>query len=136
MLSLVIPLIFPLLPVISDAPVTPVDTLQPAALLAPVSNSLAAVDEPELWFAFPSSGQALTPVLMFGMDFADEGYSPRFDLTPSIPLFQFGIDLPFIGKPSLMLTTAPPSLFGGEVDLYLKKGFFGRESNRLTFTYL
>ncbi len=129
MLSLILPLLFPLLPVDVehfDAPVpTPATTL-----------TLAAVDEPELWFALPSSGNTLTPVLLFGLNFADEGYSPRFDLTPSIPIFQFGIDLPLIGKPSFMLTTAPPSLFGGDVDLFLKKGLFGRESNRLTFTYL
>jgi hypothetical protein len=130
MLSFVLPFVFPLLPVnVDQIDVTPVVT-------AASTTALAAVEEPELWFALPTSGQALTPVLMFGLNFADEGYAPRFDITPSIPIFQFGIDLPFIGKPSFMLTTAPPSLFTGDADLYLKKGLFGRESNRLTFTYL
>lgn len=129
MLSLVLPLVFPLLPV----NVEPIDT---TPVLTPASNhSLAMVEDPELWFALPSSGGALTPVLLFGMDFADEGYTPRFGLTPSVPILQFGIELPFIGKPSFMLTTAPPAIFSGDVDLYLKKGLFGRESNRLTFTY-
>ncbi len=135
MLSLVLPLVFPLIPVhVVDTETTPLPTVDP--IVAFDHNSNAAVDEPELWFSLPSSGESLTPVLLFGMDFADEGYSPRFGLTPSVALFQFGVDLPFIGKPSFMLTTAPPSFFPGDVDLYLKRGLLGRESNRLTWTYL
>lgn len=134
MLSLVLPLAFPLLPVhVEDTEVT----LQASAASVVVfdQNRSDEIGDPELWFSLPSSGVSLTPVLLFGMNFANEGYSPRFGLTPSIPLFQFGVELPFIGKPSFMLTSAAPG-FPGEVDLYLKRGLLGRETNRLTWTYL
>lgn len=135
MLSLLLPLAFPLIPVsVADAEMVRHPT--PGPLVAFDHSSQSATDEPELWFSLPSSGEALTPVLLFGMNFADAGFNPYFGLTPSIPIFQFGIELPFIGKPSFMLTTAPPSIFSGEVNLYLKRGLFGRESNRLIWTYL
>lgn len=130
MLGILLPVILPLLPIAVDQPISAHLDVAPAPLVN------AAVDEPEIWIAFPAEGQALTPVVLVGLDFANEGYAPRFGITPSIPLFQFGIDLPFLGQASLMVTTAPPAIFSGEVDLYLKKGLFGRESNRLTFTYL
>ncbi|MBC8404242.1 MAG: hypothetical protein H8E15_03365 [Planctomycetes bacterium] len=130
MLGILLPVILPLLPIAVDQPISAHLDVAPAPLVN------AAVDEPEIWIAFPTEGQALTPVVLVGLDFANEGYAPRFGITPSIPLFQFGIDLPFLGQASLMVTTAPPAIFSGEVDLYLKKGLFGRESNRLTFTYL
>ncbi len=130
MLGILLPVILPLLTIAVDQPISAHLDVAPAPLVN------AAVDEPEIWIAFPAEGQALTPVVLVGLDFANEGYAPRFGITPSIPLFQFGIDLPFLGQASLMVTTAPPAIFSGEVDLYLKKGLFGRESNRLTFTYL
>ena len=135
MLRFFLPLAFPLIPVsVADAEIA--QHPAPAPLVACDHSSQTSNTEPELWLSLPSSGEALTPVLPFGMNFADAGFNPYFGFTPSIPIFQFGVELPFIGKPSFMLTTAPPSIFSGEVNLYLKRGLFGRESNRLTWTYL
>ena len=135
MLRFFLPLAFPLIPVsVADAEIA--QHPAPAPLVACDHSSQTSNTEPELWLSLPSSGEALTPVLLFGMNFADAGFNPYFGFTPSIPIFHFGVELPFIGKPSFMLTTAPPSIFSGEVNLYLKRGLFGRESNRLTWTYL
>ncbi len=117
--------------------------LAPHAPAAPTADQAIAPQPPaasaaagEIWFSFPGEGTVLTPVLLVGMDFANQGLLPYFGLIPSIPLFQFGVDIPFLGQVAIMVTTVPILVLPGDTELFLKRGFFGQESNHLPFTVL
>jgi len=107
-----------------------------APISAPVSAPGAAPASPELWLVIPAEGGPLEPVVILGTGFAFQGYLPYFDLVPSVPIREFSWTFPIVGEVSVMVTTVPPVLPPGTVDLYVKKGILGNESNRLPFLVL
>ena len=115
---------------------TPEATTAPQVEPAPVTAPDAAPATPELWLCIPDEGAALEPVVVVGTGFAFQGYLPYFDLVPSVPIREFSWTFPIVGEVSVMVTTVPPLIPAGTVDLYVKKGILGGESNRLPFLVL
>ncbi len=115
--------------------VAPVLDPAPAAE-APAPLTESAAGAAELWLVLPPVGTPLTPVVTVGLDFYDDGYLPYFGVVPSVPVFQFGLDVPLLGELSLMVTTVPVVAPSGSTQFSLRKGFFGQQSNKLPFLVL